>query len=295
MTGFGEASGHVDGIHFAVELRSLNNRYFKAVIRLPEELAALEPELESVLRQRLARGSVTLSVRYRVEDARAAHQINDNILLSYLDHLETIHRKVQSTDHVANIDLTALLALPGVLAPAMEDEGLIERARQTLIDLVNRASEHLLAMRVTEGRSTAAELHRERDAIRQRLGIIAERSPLVIEEYHTRLRQRMDDLIRRAQINVNEVDLVREIAVFAERADIAEEINRLRAHLVQMDDIISADQGDPAGRTLDFLAQEMLREANTIASKSNDAAISRAIVEIKGSIDRIKEQVQNIE
>ncbi len=124
---------------------------------------------------------------------------------------------------------------------------------------------------------------------------IEKMAPTVIEEYHQRLRQRIDELLARAELKVVEQDLIREVAVFAERTDIAEEVSRLGAHLEQMQQIVAAPEDEPTGRTLDFLAQELLREANTIASKSNDAAISRAIVEVKGAIDRIKEQAQNIE
>ncbi len=117
----------------------------------------------------------------------------------------------------------------------------------------------------------------------------------MVEEYHQRLRQRIDQLLAKAQLEVSQLDLIKEVAVYAERCDVSEEVQRVKAHLDQVEQILERSTSEPIGRTLDFLAQELLREANTIGSKSNDAQISRLIVEIKGAIDRIKEQVQNVE
>lgn len=283
------------GIHYVVELRSLNNKYFKASIRLPDEIAGLEAELEAALRKRVNRGSLTLIVKMRIDDALAAHHVNDAALMTYLDHLETIHAKITPDDRAIHIDLTSLLALPGVLLPTETAEALLAKARPTVMKLTHQACDGMTAMRVTEGRGVAEDLTKHRRTIRERLEIIRQRAPQVVEEYHKRLRARIDELMARAELKVVEPDLVREVAIFAERSDISEEVMRLGAHLEQFEQIAKSDDGEPAGRTLDFLTQELLREANTIASKSNDAQISRAIVEVKGLIDRIKEQVQNIE
>ena len=144
-------------------------------------------------------------------------------------------------------------------------------------------------------KAMAEELAHHRQLIRNRLEVRLERAPQVIEEYHQRLRSRIAELTARAELPVAEQDLIREVAIFADRADIREEVTRLRAHLDHFEKIVASDDQEPAGRSLDFLSQELLREANTIASKSNDAEINRAIVEVKGAIDRIKEQVQNVE
>lgn len=293
MTGFGDAATQDGAIHYYVELRSLNNKYFKASIRLPESISGLEAELESRLRTIIARGSVTLTVKLKLSDAHAASRVNDAALMTYLSHLETIHAKI--TDQAVQIDLTQLLALPGVLTPSEDDEQLIERARPVLFRLLDEAGRRLTTMRVTEGKVVAADLLAQRDFIRERIERIGTRAPLVIEEYHVKLRARIDQLMARAELKTNETDLVREVAVFADRADISEELSRVAGHLDQFAQIIKSDGGEPAGRTLDFVAQELLREANTIGSKSNDATISRAVVEMKSAIDRIKEQVQNVE
>lgn len=293
MTGFGDAATQVDGIHYAVELRSLNNKYFKASLRLPEPLAGLEAELESALRKRIGRGSVTLTVKFRISDAHAASSVNEPALLAYLDHLETIHAKIQ--DQSVHIDLTALLALPGVLQPSEDEDAMLTSARPVLLKLVNEACDRLTEMRIKEGEALAGELLAQGEVIRDRLEQIQKRAPLVVQEYHQRLRNRIDELMAQAKLKLDEHALIREVAVFADRADICEEITRTAGHLEQFKQVINANKNQPSGRTLDFLAQELLREANTIASKSNDAEISRAAVEVKSAIDRIKEQVQNVE
>ena len=295
MTGFGEASEQVDGTHYVVELRSLNNRYFKAVMRLPEELTSLEAELEAALRKQMSRGSITLTVKTRQADATATHRVNDTALLAYLDHLETIQSRVAGGDHTSHIDLTALLALPGVLQPLEDEQSVLNRARPVLLRMLGTAHERLDQMRMCEGRLIADDLQENRGLIRERIEAIQGRAGQVAEAYHDRLRTRINELMARAQLDVGEPDLIRELAVFAERADISEELSRLGGHLDQFEQIIASSGDKPAGRTLDFVSQELLREANTIASKSNDVEISRAIVEIKGAIDRIKEQVQNVE
>ena len=285
MTGFGDASAEEQGIHFAVEIRSLNNRYFKAGIRLPEEIAALEPELDSLLRKRFSRGSVTLNVGLHFTSDDAAYEVNEAALRKYF----------QQVKHVdASVELGSLMALPGVIQPPRTTQ-LVEKCRPILKRLVDQACAKLQAMRETEGRGLADDLIRHKAFIAERVVVIADRAPVVVEEYQKRLETRMESMLRQAKLEVDKVDLLKEVAVFAERCDISEEAQRITAHLDQFEQIITRGDGEPAGRTLDFLAQELLREANTIASKSNDAQISRVSVEIKGAIDRIKEQVQNVE
>jgi len=295
MTGFGDSTEQVGGVQYIVELRSLNNRYFKASIRLPEHMTGLEPQLEAHLRGCVSRGSVTLTVKTRACDESATHRINDEALMRYLGHLETIHKKVGLGDHHVNIDLTTLLGMPGVLQQAEESESQLEHAKPILRKLIEQACQRMSAMRATEGLALAKDIAGQIEVIRERTDRIADRAPTVVEEYHTRLRARIDELLARAELEIEQHDLVREVAIFAERSDISEEVTRLRGHLEHMEQTIASTANEPAGRTLDFLAQEMLREANTIASKSNDALISRLIVEVKGAIDRIKEQVQNVE
>jgi uncharacterized protein (TIGR00255 family) len=293
MTGFGEASAGANGIGFSMELRSLNNKFFKLSCRLPEEITALEAELEQALRKRVARGSFVLSMKLRIDDERAASGINENVLLSYMDHLETVRNKVH--DQAVQIDLTQLLALPGVLRPAIDEEKVVEEARPVVMDLLDKSLAKLKQMRIAEGVSLAEDLSKQLEVIMDRLSVIKERAPLVIDQYHDKLSKRVEELLAKAELKVSEPDLLKEVAIFADRADIAEEISRLSGHVEQFREVLAAEADEPSGRTLDFLAQEMLRESNTIGSKCNDAQISRCVVELKSAIDRIKEQVQNVE
>ena len=289
MTGFGDASGQREGTHYAVEIRSLNNRYFKPVIKLPETVSGLEPEIETMLRERLVRGSITFILKMRTDSAEAAYHLNLDALTAYLRQLES----VTGLEKVVRIDLAALVQLPGVCQEPRDESDEIARHGNAIRELTNTAIEKLIGMRQREGRSLCADLLRHVKTISENLSAVQERAPFVIQDYHKRLSQRVNELLSKAQLKVDESDLIKEIAIYAERADIAEEITRLTSHLEAFEH--SCNGSDHAGRKLDFIAQEMLREANTIASKANDAVIATRIVEIKGAIDRLKEQVQNVE
>lgn len=291
MTGFGDASAKVDGTHYAVEIRSVNNKYFKATIRLPDELQGLEADIDAAVLRRLSRGSITVTVRFADTSANAAAQINTNAIQRYLDQLLAIPGLNHES---ARIDIGALIALPGVVINDTGEERL-NRARIVLVKLVEEACVKLEVMREREGRTLLADLHKHRGLIANHLDVVKERVPVTVAMYQERLRQRMQALLAESGTAVRDEDLLREVAVFAERTDIAEEVARLEGHLAQFGEIIDATGDDPSGRTLDFLSQELLREANTIASKCLDVEISRRIVEIKGAIDRIKEQAQNVE
>ncbi|MCY2930432.1 MAG: YicC family protein [Planctomycetota bacterium] len=289
MTGFGAAAGQVDGVEYAVEIRSVNNRYYKSSIKLPEDLAGVEPEVERLVRESVSRGSVTVSVRMRLGDEQAAGEINVVALNKYLDQLRMVETEANPT---LRIDLASLLLLPGVCnAPAVSD--IAERTTDGLLALVKKAIAALMTMRQKEGQALAKDLHANCDVIGAQLVIVKRRSPNVVAEYQLRLAARVQELTRAGQVEIDQSMLAREVAIFAERSDINEEISRLTGHVEQFR--LAVDGGEPAGRKLDFIAQEMLREANTIASKANDGEIARAAVEMKTAIDRIKEQVQNAE
>ena len=290
MTGFGDATAERDGTHYAVEIRSLNNRFFKAVIKLPDNVSGLEPELETMLREQLGRGSITYILKTRSQSAEAAYLINTQALDAYLEQLQNL--KTASKGNL-NIDLGALLQLPGVCQEPRDESDEIERHGQTIRELTAKAVIKLNTMRAREGEALFKDLMKHITVISSNLSEIAKRAPFVIDDYHKRLTQRVNTLISKAELQVNQADLLKEVAVFAERADISEEIQRLTSHLEAFES--ACKTSDHAGRKLDFITQEMLREANTIASKANDAQIARHIVEIKGAIDRLKEQVQNVE
>ncbi|MDX2114904.1 MAG: YicC/YloC family endoribonuclease [Planctomycetota bacterium] len=292
MTGFGEASSHREGVHYFLEVRSLNGKYFKASIRMPEELQGLEPEMETELRRRLTRGTITLVCKTSDSSAAAAYTINHEAIERYM---EQLRRSRGVADGSARMDVSSLLSLPGVLQPPSDEEERLQRARQAFSGLLEKACAGLLATREREGRLLVADLMHHHELIMRNLSRVAELAPGVVREYQKRLQTRIESLLQDAKVRVEPVDLLREVAVYAEKSDIAEEVARLSGHLAHFKDLLAESDGRPIGRTLDFLSQEMLREANTIASKSGDAEISRAVVEIKGAIDRIKEQVQNVE
>ncbi len=292
MTGYGEASSESGSAHHFLELRSLNNRYFKATIRLPDEFQGLEAELEAELRKRLSRGSVTLVARASDSSANAAFGINHAALESYIQQLKNTP---QVASGEVRIDLGPLLNLPGVMVPPADEEVRLETARTAFMALLERASASLIAMRTREGAALVEDLLAQRDVIESHLRTVSDRAPQVVEDYELRLKSRIELMLKDASLRIDPPDLIKEIAVYAERSDISEEIQRLGEHIKQFTELVTASGGKPVGRTLDFLAQEMLREANTMASKSADSLISRSVVEIKGAIDRIKEQVQNVE
>ncbi len=289
MTGFGDGTAERDGTHYAVEIRSLNNRFFKSTIKLPENVSGLEPELETQLREHLGRGSITFILKMRTDSAEAAYHINTSALKSYLEQLQ----QIKGLDRLVTIDLATLVSLPGVCQEPRDETDEIAKHGPMIRELTQKAIAKLEAFRSREGESLFKELMRHVKVIGDSLKQIGERAPFVIEEYHKRLSNRVNELMSKAQLQVNQGDLLKEVAVFAERADIAEEIQRLTQHLEAFEEACGTDEH--AGRKLDFITQEMLREANTIASKANDAKIARNIVEIKGAIDRLKEQVQNVE
>ncbi len=297
MTGFGEASALIDGVHYLVEVRSLNNKYFKSTIRLAEEYQGLEPEFESRLRSKISRGTVVVTARATDSSQSAAYTINTAALARYIEQLRTLPSLLTPGSASVTLDtnISQLLSLPGVLQPPVDGEDRIDRARAAFVPLLDKACAGLIAMREREGRDLIADLHENRLFIALRLDKVKQRAPGVIADYEIRLKARIEALLAGAEARVQESDLIREIAVYAERTDIAEETKRLTAHLDQFNELLTSSDAKPIGRTLDFLTQEMLREANTIASKSPDAEISRATVDIKGAIDRIKEQAANVE
>jgi uncharacterized protein (TIGR00255 family) len=292
MTGYGEGSAHHGGVHYFLEVRSLNGKYFKATIRMPEDLQGLEPEIEAELRRRLTRGTITVIGKTSDASASAAHRINHEALETYIKQLR---KTKQVADGSCTIDMGALLGLPGVLQPHSDEEERFQRAHGVFMKLLDTACHDLLKLREKEGRLLVADLMLHHELIGRNLSVVAAKAPTVVDEYQKRLLTRIQNLLKEARVAVEPENLIREVAVYAEKSDISEEVARLTGHLGQFKSMLESSDGRPIGRTLDFLAQEMLREANTIASKSGDGAISRNVVEIKGAIDRIKEQVQNVE
>ncbi len=287
MTGFGSASSREDGVSLQVEIRTVNNKFYKSNVRLPDLLQSLEPEVDVLVSKQITRGSVTVNVKFMDSPEHGVATINGDILSNYINTLREV-------DSSVSIEVSRLLSLPGVLSNDT-DEDVVLRVKPLLLDLVRDGCEKVLEMRRREGQSLEEDLDCQLTKIAGHLSHIKERAPEIVREYQSRLRQRMEALFIEVGANVSEPDTLREVAIFAEKTDIAEEISRLDGHLDQFRELIGGPEDEPIGRTLDFLAQEMLRESNTIASKCLDGETSRNIVEIKGAVDRIKEQVQNAE
>lgn len=290
MTGYGSAECVHDGISYALELRSLNHRYLKLSQKLPEALQHCESALEKKVRDRVSRGAVYLSIRMRGEGADITGSINRAAAQHYVEQLGS----VSLPDGVSGVvDLAALALLPGVCEPLEVDEAMRERLQKVVTDLLATALENLSAMRQTEGQALRDDILQTCSQVKEHMGAIEKRAHLVIDEYHDRLRDKVNTLMSKGGFELEQEGLMREISIFAERCDISEEITRLDAHLDQFGRMCDSDE--PVGRTLEFLTQELLREANTIGSKSNDTTIAQRVVSIKGLIDRLKEQVQNVE
>ena len=250
---------------------------------MPDLLQSLDAEIDAMISKQISRGSVTVNVKFMDSPEHGVATINEDILREYINTLRGVDASV-------SIEVSRLLSLPGVLSND-SDEDVAIRVKPRLLALVEDGCQKVIEMRRREGQILEVDLEQQLSKIAQHLSHIKERAPEIVEEYQQRLRQRMETLFSEIGANVSEPDTLREVAIFAEKTDIAEEISRLDGHLEQFRELIGGPEVDPIGRTLDFLAQEMLRESNTIASKCLDGDTSRRIVEIKGAVDRIKEQV----
>jgi uncharacterized protein (TIGR00255 family) len=290
MTGYGSADGELDGICYAVEIKAVNNRYLKTIIKLPEAIAFLEDGIDKLLRKSLSRGTVNCVVRLKGVSASALFEIDEVALRAVVERLSAVG---PSVGVAGTIDLASLLTLPGVVRPVLPEEEEIEQVREVVLSITKEAIGKLQQMRVAEGQFLEADLKGNCRAMAEELEAIRQKSDGVIKEYARRLRRRVDALLAEAKLKLDEETLAREVAVLADRSDISEEIARLDAHLQQFEQI--CEKEGQAGRRLDFLSQEMLREANTMASKAADADIVRRVVDMKCLIERLKEQIQNVE
>lgn len=290
MTGFGEAQGEINSITYIVEIRTVNNRYLKTCVRLPETTAFLEEDIDKLLRKNLSRGMVSCVLRLKNAPANVLFDIDETALRAYMEKLSRI---VSSANSKCPIDIGGLLTLPGIVRPALPDEEKAKQIKKGVLSITQKAIDQLKQMRAAEGAALAADLDSHCEAIKQDLEQIRVHSGVVLQEYQKKLRKRVDELLADAKLKLDKETLAREVAIFADRSDISEEIARLDSHLQQFAENCQADA--QAGRKLDFISQEMLREANTIASKAYNIEVIRCVVDIKCRIDRIKEQVQNIE
>jgi uncharacterized protein (TIGR00255 family) len=292
MTGYGEANYQSDSLHLAIELRAVNNRYLKVSLRAGEPFNLLEPEFEKVVRRVIRRGTIQVHLRCQRQFSPQDFQINAVALQSYVRQLRELAGTLGLTDNGQTL-LSQALALPGVVPEPATAAFHLEEEWPLIERVLGQALERLQAMRQEEGRAMAQELLQMRDHIAEQLDHIRARVPQVAVLYRDRLLDRVRNLLGELDVQLDRNDLIKEVSIFAERSDIAEEVVRLQSHLDQFQDIIN--EPESAGRKLEFLTQEMFRETNTIGSKASDVEISRYVVEIKGTLEKIRELVQNIE
>lgn len=293
MTGFGEARFQSEALSLAVEVRAVNNRHLKVTVRGSEPYPMLEPELEKIVRKYIRRGTILVHVRcersYRPQDFR----INTTALRAYIGQVHDVCADMGWGDRASHL-LGQVLALPGV-AP---EPGAMGRPADAEMEAVEKtldtALKNLDRMRLEEGRAMADELLNHRNGIAEQLERIRQHSPAVKELYRARLKERITQAMGDVGISITDDNLLREVAVFAERSDVAEEVMRLSSHLDQFRDVVLKENDGP-GRKLEFLTQEMFREANTTGSKAGDVTISRHVVEIKSTLEKIRELVLNVE
>jgi len=290
MTGFGEAHCQRDGVTVAVELRTINSRYVKFSIRCSDGYAAFEPQIETVLRQHLRRGTVQANVRIHRPRSADEFELNTSVLDRYR---QSLLRWQQESDTPGELPLASLILLPGVINEGLGGLADVEADWPVVQEPLETAVANLSRMRAEEGRAMEADLRANGQVAINSLARIAEQAPQVAANYRAKLQERLERILAEFQVTLDPADLIREVGLFADRSDVSEEIVRLRSHLEQFDSILSLPES--SGRKLDFLTQEMLRETNTIGSKANDVQIARDVIEIKSALERIREMIQNVE
>jgi uncharacterized protein (TIGR00255 family) len=289
MTGFGDARFQDQRWSIQVEVRTVNNRHLKLAAKFSEPYSALEADLEHLIRERLRRGAVQITVRVDRPRRAEDYKLNMVALASYRDQVQGL--SVPGDDRPLNLD--ALLALPGVVEevkPAACDP---QADWPEIARVVNQALDSLEAVRAREGRVMAEELGALGKLVEGHLARIADRGPSVVHAYQKRLGERIGALVQDQGVTIDSKDLIREVAILADRSDISEEIVRLRAHLTQYNEILR--DSESAGRKLEFVVQEMGREINTVGSKASDVEISRDVVEVKALLEKVRELIQNVE
>lgn len=290
MTGFGASKGQNERLHVAVEVRAVNNRYLKVNSRFPDAYASLESEIERVVRESVARGTVTVSIDVQSATNTSGAQLNAAVLKEYWQQIKDVSHEVTAG---LPSDLGCLLPLPGVVSDRTHGELNADRDWPFLKQLLAEALAKFKEFRVREGRSMQDDLSLNGRAIATNLDEIIKTAPEVVQQYRDKLLERIRDLLKGTNVVVSEPDLLREVSLHADRCDINEEITRLRCHLEQFEAFLNDKVSQ--GRKLDFLIQEMFREVNTIGSKANNVSLAHCVVDMKASVERIREVLQNVE
>ena len=287
MTGFGAADGTISGSRVSVEIRTVNHRFFSPNLKLPAALSRWEAEIRELLRQKIARGHVTLTARLD-HPTVGGPQIDENRLAQYATTLRQLQKKHKLGGEV---DLGTILRLPDVVTAPSEE--LDAAAGEAFSAIVGKAADNLVAMRRSEGALLTAFLLERIAAVESRLARIETRAPIRLKEQHERIKKTVSDLVGGAGADPQRI--AQEIAILADKLDVAEELDRFRSHLAAFRETAQSKTADPVGKRLGFILQEMVREANTIGSKANDAQIQEDVIATKEELERIREQVENLE
>jgi len=288
MTGFGRGNCEKDGKSFTIEIKSVNHRYFETNIRMPRVLIAFEDKIRKIIGEKVKRGKLDVFVtqgNYDKDDAYA--NLNEKLAESYINCFRVLKDKYNLQD---DISVSQIARLPEVITLKQKEEDISETFEQ-IEQSLKEALEALLFMREREGEKLLEDVIIKCDIINGLVQKVKERSPFVFYEYKGKLTQRLIALHK--EVEFDETRVAMEVAIFADKAGIDEEIVRLNSHIHQMRETLILDE--PIGRKLDFIIQEMNRETNTIASKANDLEILNTVINMKSEIEKIREQIQNIE
>ena len=290
MTGFGRTEAHDGTVVYRVEVRSVNNKFIKVHAKVAESLSFYESEIEQVIKRFVSRGSVYVTIECASAEPEPEYEFNLPALRAYHSALERVHHELGSDDGVPILEL---VNLPGVLQKAGSAVGDVDRVRDRLTKLLEEALAGMEHMRKAEGANLHVEIEQRCGRLRELLAAVRERAPKAVADYRERLTSRIAGMLSPTGVKVDNQDFYREVAIFAERSDVAEEVARLESHVEQL--LSSMTSPEPVGRKLEFITQEMFREANTMASKANDTEMVQTVVDVKGEVDRIREQTLNVE
>ncbi len=292
MTGFGNAAQQTEAAYVSVELKAVNNRYLKVSMRLPDFVGRFESDIEKLIREEIARGSVQLSFRVRLHSEATGYSIDEATIRRYLQQLESVQAGLGS-DGGLQPRVADLLPLPGVVTESEITPDILEAVWPVLENTLREALQHFHEFRAKEGESMLQDLKVQCQTIATQVDEVEQHAPGVVAEYREKILDRVRRSLASTDVQVQDNDVIREVAVFADKCDINEEITRLRSHLQQFDSFLMSEKS--MGRKLEFLGQEMFREINTIGSKANNVTIAHSVVEMKAAIERIREVLQNVE
>ena len=290
MTGFGRSEVRTERFEVRVEARSVNNRNLRVTFRLPETLLGLESELEKRVRRAVSRGTVVIVVLLDELTGDSGYVLDAGVIRQYRDAFVTLRGELDLTGEVP---LDVLLTLPGAVRKAKSIEDVPAGLGKAAFDALDAALSALVTGREEEGAALWRDMASRCGAISALLGRVEGQVPAMVEAYSRRLSDRLGRLLSTVGSSLTEEEFRKEIALFADRSDISEEIARLRSHIQLMSGMDSSEE--PCGRRLEFIAQEMFREANTMASKASDATMVQEILDIKAEIEKIREQAMNVE